>query len=245
MSDPANNNTHAYYDVHDNVTGVRDAVDNLHTYEYDFNGHLLRILRDGGSKVREYIRDPAGNVTRMNDYDGSITHYSYDALNRMTGISYPDDTTASFTYDALSRLLTATNETGTVTYTYDNRGRVSSVTDVWGYRVDYGYDNTGNRISLNVSEGQTGLYDMTYVYDAMNRVTSQTDAVNSVSYEYDATGNLTSRILNNAFTATYGYDRLNRLTGINYAHSGNNLSGFAYEYDNAMKEAVSENWTGR
>ena len=52
--------------------------------------------------------------------------------SRLTNISYPDTTSATYAYDVLSRLTTVMNPTGTVAIAYDNRGRVSSVTDVFG-----------------------------------------------------------------------------------------------------------------
>ena len=164
--------------------------------------------------------------------DGTITAYSYDVLNRLTGISYPDGTGEAFTYDVLSRINTAVNETSTVTYSYNNRGRVSSVTDVWGYKIDYGYDYAGNKETVNVSSNQTTLYEMNYGYDNMNRPTSQTDTVNSAAYVYDATGKLTSRTLNNAFTASYDYNNLYDGIGTNLGAGGTlPPQGIQYVYD--------------
>jgi YD repeat-containing protein len=78
-----------------------------------------------------FLYDPAGNRSQRTGYNGAVTSYSYDDINRLTRISYPDTTSATYGYDVLSRL-TTTNPNGTVTIGYDNRSRVSSVTDVSG-----------------------------------------------------------------------------------------------------------------
>ena len=232
-TDPENNDILMHYDVHDNLTTV--IAGGVYEFSYDYNNRLMKIRRDGGWREREYIRDLAGNVEKMKDYDRKSTLYTYDDLNRLTTISYPDNTGASFTYDALSRLKTATNDVGTVTYYYDNRGRVSSVTDVWGKTVNYGYDFVGNKTSVGVFNGPTLLYGMTYVYDTMNRVTSQTDSKGvSATFTYDDMGKLENRTLNGVFKADYGYDDLDRVTGINYKFNNNHVASFGYLYDDAM-----------
>ena len=68
--------------------------------------------------------------------------------------------------------LTATNGAGTVTFTYDNRSRLESETDVFGRLLEYGYDANGNRTSLEL-DGNTHT---TYAYDVASRLTTLTRA---------------------------------------------------------------------
>jgi YD repeat-containing protein len=128
------------------------------------------------------------------------------------------------------------NGTGTVRYAYDNRGRVSQETDVWGRDITYVYDAAGNRTRLRVSVNAGQTYETMYAYDALNRVTLQSNnkAVKNVVYLYNAAGELTGHGIGGSLTTEYGYDGMGRLTGINYRLSSGNVASFGYAYDDAM-----------
>lgn len=131
-------------------------------------------------------------------------------------------------YDVPSRLTTATNPTGTVTIAYDNRGRVSSVTDVFGQVVSYQYDTNSNRTQLSLN----GSTNATYQYDVINRLTQLTDnAALNVTFAYDATNKLTSRTLPNGVVSTYQYDGLDRLTRLTHAKTPNTLLDLQYQFN--------------
>jgi YD repeat-containing protein len=104
----------------------------------------------------------------------------------------------------------------------------------------------------------------TYSYDSMDRLTTKATPEGTLSYAYDAAGNLASMSSNhtNGVSATYGYDDLNRLTSVvvaNLAGAGtttytydtaNNLgtvtypngihTGFTYDQLNRVSTAVSQ-----
>jgi YD repeat-containing protein len=181
-----------------------------------------------GTDVMSFVYDAAGNRSQRTDYNGAVTNYSYDTLNRLTTISYPDTTSATYGYDVLSRLTTATNPNGTVTIAYDNRSRVSSVTDVFGQVVSYAYDANSNRTQLSLN----AVTNATYQYDVINRLTQLTDsgALNT-TFAYDATNKLTSRTLPNGVVSSYQYDGLNRLTRLTHAKGANTLADFQYQFN--------------
>jgi len=155
-----------------------------------------------------------------------VTNYTYDTLNRLTTISYPDSTSATYGYDVLSRSTTATNANGTVTIAYDNRGRVSSVTDVFGQAVGYAYDANSNRTQLSLG----GVTNASYQYDLINRLTQLTDSASlNTTFDYDATDKLTSRTAPNGTTATEQYDDLDRLTRLKYVQGTTTLADYQYQ----------------
>ncbi|MEK6282271.1 MAG: hypothetical protein AABN95_18090 [Acidobacteriota bacterium] len=132
--------------------------------------------------------------------------------------------------DVPSRLTTATNPNGTVTMTYDNRRRVSSVTDVFGQVVSYGYDANSNRTQLSLNAATSA----TYQYDVINRLTQLTDAASlNITFAYDVTDKLTSRTLPNGVVTTSQYDGLNRLTRLMHVKTGNTLADFQYQFSAA------------
>ena len=126
----------------------------------------------------------------------------------------------------LSRLTTATNPSGTVTMAYDNRSRVSSVTDVFGQVVGYSYDANSNRTQLSLNSATSA----TYQYDVINRLTQLADSASlSTTFSYDVTDKLTSLTLPNGVVTTSQYDGLDRLTRLTHAKSGNTLADFQYQ----------------
>jgi RHS repeat-associated protein len=233
--DPAQKTTAYEYNGRSQMTAVVDAISQRYEFLYDAVGHLSQEKK--GTATKTFVYDGAGNRSQRTDYNGAITNYTYDALNRLTTISYPDTTSATYGYDVLSRLTTAANPTGTVTLAYDNRGRVSSVTDVFGQVVAYSYDANSNRTQLNLN----GSTNATYQYDVINRLTQLGDsgALNT-TFAYDATNKLTTRTLPNGVVSTYEYDGLNRLTRLKHAKAANTLADFQYQLNaaNAVTQMV-------
>jgi RHS repeat-associated protein len=194
-----------------------------------YTGSAVTLYRLGTATL-SFVYDAAGNRTQRTDYNNAVTNYSFDSLNRLTTISYPDTTSVTFGYDVLSRMTTATNPTGTVTLGYDNRGRASSVTDVFGQVVSYSYDANSNRTQLSLNAATSA----TYQYDNINRLTQLADSASlNTTFNYDVTNKLTSRTLPNGVVTTSQYDDLNRLTRLTHAKSGNTLADFQYQLDAA------------
>jgi YD repeat-containing protein len=152
-----------------------------------------------------YLYDAVGNRTKRTDHNGTVTNYTYDNLNRLTVGSL-----GTYTYDDLSRMLTATNYVGTVSFTYDNRGRIDTTTDVFGKVLDYDYDENGNRTLLKLDGvGHTG-----YSYDTANRLATITNVPESTTtiYTYNLADKLIAKALPNGVTTTLSYDGMSRLT---------------------------------
>lgn len=120
------------------------------------------------------------------------------------------------------------NPSGTVTIAYDNRSRVSSVTDVFGQVVSYAYDANSNRTQLSLNGGTSA----TYQYDVINRLTQLADNASlNTTFAYDATNKLTSRTLPNGVVTTSQYDGLNRLTRLKHVKGANTLADFQYQFN--------------
>jgi RHS repeat-associated protein len=106
--------------------------------------------------------------------------------------------------------------TQTIDYTYDPLQRLTLADYSGGDSYSYTYDAVGNRLSQDdVVGGQPTSLE--YTYDEANRLT----AVGSVSYTWDANGNL----LNDG-TNTYTYDSANRLTAVT---GGQNAVSYVYD----------------
>ena len=141
ITDAINAVTQFQYNAGFQMTKVKDALNQEYIFTYDPLRRVLSQTRAGSTMRFQYDAD--GNHTKRTDYLGRETNYTYDDLNRLTGILHGTTLDSTYTYDDLSRLETAANGAGTVSFTYDDRGRIASEVDVYGRLLEYEYDQKG------------------------------------------------------------------------------------------------------
>lgn len=261
--DALGNSTDYDYDVNDQLTQVTVPNSASTQFSYDDLGNLLQESSPDRGPVTN-IHDDAGNITSITDARGVTSLYSYDALHRVTGIDYPStDEDITFTYDTCTngtgRLCSVQDQSGTTSLAYDAFGNVTQHTkDELGivYVTQYTYDDAGRVLSMTYPDGREVIYGRDAVgriqdigtraapsealvdvvsnrsYRADGLVTAQTfgnglvesrtydlqgrlltqDAgtVDNQAYTYDANGNVVAR--SDAETADYQYDSLDRLS---------------------------------
>jgi RHS repeat-associated protein len=229
ITDPLSQITQFEYNARSQMTKVTDALSQQYTFTYDPLGRELSQTRASSTMSFEY--DAVGNRTKRTDYIGQVTNYQYDNLNRLTEILYGSTVGASYAYDDLSRLLSAANVSGTVGFTYDNRGREKTETDVFGHVIEHGYDANGNRNLLKLDS----VNYASYAYDNADRLTSITNSADStnVTYGYDNANRLTSRGYPNSVNTTYSYDGMSRLTRLKDLSATATLFDRQYSYNTA------------
>ena len=231
---------------------VKDAKNNLTTYQYDGHDRKLKTLypdkvtanTSSATDYEQYGFDANGNVVSVRKRNGQTVTLAYDNLNRLLTRSYPTAAdNVSFSYDLVGRRLTANyaNASYTVSYLWDNAGRLTSTT-AGGKTLAYQYDPAGNRTRLDWPEG--GFY-VTTTYDALNRPSAikELGVTNLATYAYDDLSRRTTVTLGNASTTTsYGYTTQSALGSL-----GHNLTGTAqdltYAYTrNQAQEIASHSW---
>jgi RHS repeat-associated protein len=207
--------TYAYYGSGE-LQSVTTPLGNKTTYGIDDDGRTTSTVEPRGNVTGadpaqytwSYTYDAAGNRTVVSDPLGSTVQYGYDAIDHVTQITDQRGNATSFTYDSLGRLskLTppAAGATGTLdtTYAYDAAGNMTSRTDPKGHVSSWTYDLDGLR-------------------------TSRTTSVGTWNFTYDSNGNLkaketpagTSTQTAGDGTSSYSYDRLGRITGVDYSDS--------------------------
>ncbi len=226
------------YNARSQMTKVKDALNQEYVFAYDALGRQLSQTRAGATM--SYVYNAVGNRTKRTDYLGRETSYEYDVLNRLKKINYLQSfegnivptpiQMATYNYDDLSRLTSATNEAGTVSFIYDNRGRVSSTTDVFGHVLNYAYDANGNRTQLKLD----GAVHTAYAYDAANRLTTLTDeASQNFTFGYDVANKIIAKTLPNGVSSTFEYDGMSRLTNLKHQSAAGILSNNEYGYNQA------------
>ena len=217
--------TQTKYNQRFQTTEVKDALNQVYQFAYDPMGHVLSQTRAGATMSYEY--NEVGARKKRIDYQGRETKYTYDNLNRLTEIEYlpstevgtnPTPMTNSksiYGYDDISRLTSATNATGTVSFTYDNRNRIKSTTDVFSHLLEYEYERTPtvNQQRLKFDGAMYAAYN----FDDAERLSNLVNSADSstISFGYDNEDKLTSRTYPNGVTTSYTYfdnDNLKRLT---------------------------------
>ena len=158
----------------------------------DANGNVTSITPPG-RPAHNFTFDPRDLETYYNPPDIGIgtvnTQYAYNLDKQLTLITRPDGQTISFNYDNGGRLSTITVPTGNITYTYNsttgNTGTITSPDETLSFSYD-GSLLTGTSWSGSVT-GSVG-----FAYNNDFRVTSESvNGANSVSYSYDNDGLLT------------------------------------------------------
>lgn len=135
-------------------------------YRYDLIGRKI-------SEKQISDEHPAGLETKFL-YDGRnkpVEVTDAAVTNAVTGVKHTRHTRTTFNADGLPERvdiadLTGGDETRTISYGYDDRGRQSSVTDAEGATTSYAYDVFGNRTSVVDPLGTK----VEYAYTARNKL---------------------------------------------------------------------------
>ncbi len=265
VSPASGGGTTQLYDPAGNVTEVIDPDGNATTYLYDALNRVTSESTTLGSTptlaTTTFAYNSAGLLSSQTDALGRREYFYYDALNRMTSQTWYDvngNLTQTFTstFDADGNLITATNNAGTYTMTYDALSRVSTVQEPNAASLTFAYDSLGNRNEMQefVSGSQVGTI-MT-LHDGGDRLTSANLTTSGggeaqVTLSYNSTNGMvaTESRSNGSGTAegstSYLYDAANRVTGIYHFYaSGTGLASFLYTYDAASRiSSVTENGT--
>ena len=236
--------TVAYDDVNFKTTS-NTPIDSTHSIQQiaaaDTLGRTLTTTtEDAANNVYSIVKneyDLAGrSYGTSNPYTSSPSYWttaSFDVLGRTTKVTLPDSSASTYTY--ATNTATATDPTGIQRKSAtDAAGRLSTV-----WEPD---PTNNNSLSLQTSSTYNVLDELTqvsqisqtraYVYDALGRLLSATTPESGMvcfgsvtgstcnTDGYDNFDNLQKRTDARGVLTSYGYDGLNRLTGVSYNVTG-------------------------
>ena len=242
------------------MSSLTDGNGNETNFSHDIEGRLTLKTYPDTSKT-SYAYDVVGRVSTRTDALAQVTTYNYNLDNTLSSTAYSASvnptSNVTYTWDPnYVRLSTVANGWGTYTYTYNpyitdpfgtpttGGGMLATVLNstIANATTSYSYDALGRTTNRQINGSANSV---TWNYDAMSRVTSETNALGSFGYHYvdDLTGSSkgTTRLSsinypNGQVTnfGWYGTSQDERLQGItNLDPTGKTRSQFNYGYDPA------------
>ena len=235
------------YDPQGNRKSLTDPDSVQTEYTFDALNRLETLTLEARTPnaqtvVYEYFPDSLKKaVTNPN---GTSSTYSYDDADRMETITHdgPGGVVSAYVYEydlngnRLQQIETNAGRTETTTYDYDRVNRLTVATYEVGTanatQTSYVYDKVGNRLTERAVELDTSTVtkDLTYDYDAINRLDTIDDVIGTddVTYAYDPNGNTTQKT-KAGLTTTFLYDIRDQLSEV---QQGPNVLGrYGYDYD--------------
>ena len=205
-------------------------------YDYDSDGRMTSktVTDTTSSEARTWTYTYYANSTgaggqtilgRLKEVDGprtdvtDKTEYEYDTSFRLikttNALGQITETTA---FDSADRPLTTEDANNVETdFTYDDEGRVETITVAPGTALEavttYTYNNVGDVTEIEQPNGVT----ITYTYDNARRMTGMEDDLgNTITYTLDDAGNITKEeYKNSSSTLKYehsrAYDEMSRV----------------------------------
>lgn len=232
-----NGNTTAYtYDAASRLIVITFANSKTQQFWYNEIGNMIRKKDESGNIIL-MTYDVEGNLLSRFYPDGSSDQYTYDLLGNMLTANN-DNAIVAFTYDAKGQILSEALNGAATVYShntnqgrigiiypngrvvneqYDMRGRLTNILSGNENIATFSFTPTNHIASISYENGDQA----TLSYDVANRLTS-IQSVNSVqsiissfNYNYDASGNILSKIdvVQPEGSENYNYDALHRLSG--------------------------------
>lgn len=249
--------TYVAYDAGNQVTSVTDPRGLVTTYVNDGLGQRWQVASpDTGVANASY--DVYGRKQSGTRADGVVTTLGYDAISRLTSIT-ANGISQVFTYDScingLGRFCSASDPTGTTSYTYAPQGwvvgRGVSIGGV-SYSIGNGYNNLGQLTSVVYPDGNIATYsysngDVTSVQMTIGGTSHS--VVSSITYtagddqvvqwmagnnlvtttSFDLDGRLSTIQTSGVQDLTFGYDQANRIVKITDAIDAPMTQTFGYD----------------
>ncbi len=217
----AENKTWTYqYDTNHQITGTRDALNQLVvTNFYDSVGHVTNQYSQGDSSKNWRIYWTGSDNIEI-DPAGNQRHFYYDDQSRLIAVQDQLGNLSQTTYDGQNHvIMTISPMNETNRFIYDAYQNLTASIDPLGYSNRFVFDSQNNLTRTIDRRGNTNFFG----YNAKFQLIGTTNAAgNWINYDYDTTDGLLTGISapvsgSGATTRSFGYDSYGQLSEIDLA----------------------------
>ena len=209
----------------------------MNQYFYDHSGNLCKVICHMSGKTYNMTYDLLDRLMRVTDESGNSYQYTYDANNNMAAVRvYLGSTLSKVTYsydkddrETCTHLMSGKERA----VTYDTYGRVSKTS--WNTEtpvtITYTYRTEKTRIGVLPRSMKFGSRTLSYTYDANGNITSVKDANQTETvtdfYQYDERNQLIrENSQSQKKTILYDYDLGGNLVSVKeYAYTTGEVQG--------------------
>lgn len=250
-----------YYDANANISSMTDFKGVVTNYVYDMARNLetsrveaaaTPMARTIKTEWHPLYRLPAkiSESKRLTSFryddNGNLISRSVQATSDVSGAAGFNATliglprTWGYSYSESGQLLTVkgprTDVNETTTYSYDEKGNLSKVTNAANHVTSFSdYDANGWVGKITDPNGQ----ETVLAYSPRGWLTSRTVAGETTTFTYDGVGQITAVTFPDGSQVNYIYDAAHRLTSINDG-LGNNVVFTLDPMGNRVAEAVTD-----
>ena len=190
VTDALGHTTTNIYDNFGRITETSLANGSGVVYTYT-KGQLSELSRRTGSTTQNYsfVYNSFGRMTELKVGSRTLAKYEYAIGNgNLTKQTYGNGASVSFTYDNRDRVTTRTTSDGkTRTYRYNEDSRLSSVTDSDGRTIQYLYDGLDRLTKCTVLQDGKEILSTGQSYNLSGQVTKQYWTIDGKTYSQEYT----------------------------------------------------------
>ncbi|HRI19383.1 MAG TPA: DUF6531 domain-containing protein [Panacibacter sp.] len=192
------------YDTEEQLVKIINEHNLPYRFQLDPAGNVIEEI--GFDDItRQYERNPAGWVTKVNRPAGKFTKYDYDACGRVTEVLYSDNKKESYAYRPDGELMQAVNESAAVQFERNVMSDIVKET-VNGEWIESIYDIFSNRTNITSSLGA----NITHAYNKMGDVLRMEANGWLATFEHDKLGLETNRLLPGGISSNWQRDGIGR-----------------------------------
>ena len=218
------------FDALGRLQQAKNAAGYATTLTYDAEGNPDQAT-DPNNHVTDQNVDALGRVTQTTQDAGTgglavPTQLQYNSLDQVTQVTDPKGLNTVYTYNGFGDLITlASPDTGTTSSTLQDAGLLATATDARGVQLTYGYDALNRVTSVT---GPTTAQNFTYAYDSLP---ADCDS-SATSIEKFSVGHL-SQITDESGSTRFCYDRFGRVVRKVQSVTGGSTLPTVSVYDHA------------